>query len=337
MTTPVLICDDSGMARKQMARALPEDWDVTLSYAGDGNECLEQLRKGLGEVLFLDLNMPVLDGYGVLEAVRNEDLPTVIIVVSGDIQPEAYKRVMVLGALAFVKKPTNIEELNQVLVDFGLYRPGENTGAVAHSPQSQPEAIATSWLDALQEISNVAMGQAGDLLARLLDVFVELPIPRVNHLEASELRMALTEAGEGDCWSAICQGFIGSGINGEGLLLFSDSRIDDMAKLLGYVEDEACNRDLEVLVDMTSILTGAFLRGFGEQLDVHFSISHPTVLGTHVAIKDLLEKNSQTWERMLAIELNYNIEHHDIQCDLLLLLTDDSAAALQEKLEFIMD
>ncbi|PKI11236.1 response regulator, partial [Shewanella sp. 11B5] len=33
MTIPILICDDSALARKQMARTLPKDWDVEISYA----------------------------------------------------------------------------------------------------------------------------------------------------------------------------------------------------------------------------------------------------------------------------------------------------------------
>ena len=40
--------------------------------------------------------------------------------------------------------------------------------------------------DVYQEVTNVAMGQAADSLARLLDVFVVLPIPNVNILEAGE-------------------------------------------------------------------------------------------------------------------------------------------------------
>ena len=44
MSIPVLICDDSSFARKQMARALPQHWDVSLSYAKNGLEALDYLR-----------------------------------------------------------------------------------------------------------------------------------------------------------------------------------------------------------------------------------------------------------------------------------------------------
>ncbi|HEY9150158.1 MAG TPA: response regulator, partial [Gammaproteobacteria bacterium] len=93
MGTPVLICDDSSFARKQMARALPADWDIDISFAEHGREAIAAIAAGKADILFLDLNMPVMDGYEVLEAIRAGDLPTLVIVVSGDIQPEAHARV----------------------------------------------------------------------------------------------------------------------------------------------------------------------------------------------------------------------------------------------------
>lgn len=59
--------------------------------------------------------------------------------------------------------------------------------------------------DACQEVANVAMGRAADLLAKLLDVFVLLPIPNVNVLEVSELTMALKATEESPKISALCQ------------------------------------------------------------------------------------------------------------------------------------
>lgn len=120
MATPVLICDDSSFARKQMARALPADWDTDITFATNGQEALEAIRAGQGGVTFLDLTMPVMDGYQVLETIRTEDLPTVVIVVSGDVQPEAVTRVKKLGALEFIKKPIDPDKTRTVLSDYGL-------------------------------------------------------------------------------------------------------------------------------------------------------------------------------------------------------------------------
>ncbi len=120
MAINVLICDDSSFARKQMARALPSGWEVDVHFAADGLEGLDAIRDGKGEVVFLDLTMPNLDGYGVLETIRREDLPAMVIVVSGDIQPDAQDRVKKLGAMAFIKKPVDAEKARCVLAEYGI-------------------------------------------------------------------------------------------------------------------------------------------------------------------------------------------------------------------------
>ncbi len=121
MTIPLLICDDSMMARKQVARSLPQGWDVSITYATTGVEALEAIRTGQGEMMFLDLTMPDMDGYQVLEAIQAEGLNVVVIVISGDIQPAARARVLQLGALDFIQKPVNPEKLSDVLRRYGLF------------------------------------------------------------------------------------------------------------------------------------------------------------------------------------------------------------------------
>jgi len=329
MTIPVLICDDSSMARKQMARALPQDWDVDISFAENGVQGVNGVKSGKGEVLFLDLNMPEMDGYQVLEAIRAQDLPTMVIVISGDIQPEAYQRVMQLGALAFIQKPVSSEQIEEILNRYGIR--GESKGNIGAIN------VEVDILDAYQEIANVAMGRAGDLLARLLDVFVILPIPNVNMIEVSELRMALNEVADSDTLSAVCQGFIGAGIAGEALLMFNESSFTDIAELMKYKGEIDETAQLELLMDVANILLGACLTGIADQLDISFSQGHPMVIGRHVKVRDLLKYNASRWKRTLAIEIAYSIENRRINCDLLLLFTEDSLPSLNKQLAYALD
>ncbi len=323
----VLICDDSAFARKQMARALPPDWDVNVHFAENGQLGLEEIFSGHGDIIFLDLTMPVMDGYEVLQNLQREKLKNRVIVVSGDIQPEAHKQVMALGALDFIKKPCSAEEIRSLLERLHLYQPGQ-------AEVAPPEAATLSIeaRDVYQELANVAMGQAGDLLARMLGGFVILPIPNVNVLEVSELHMALGSATRADTLSAVCQGFIGAGIAGEALILFHDSSFADLARLMKHQGELTRNVELELLMDMSNVLIGAFLRGFANQLDTPFSQGHPVVLGQHSSIEDLINTNQHRWKRTLAIEINYRIRDHKVQCDLLLLFTEDSIQYMNNKI-----
>ena len=331
---PLLVCDDSNMARKQLIRALPPEWPVSLSQASHGEEALALIREGLGPVMLLDLTMPVLDGYQTLAALRAEGLNSKVIVVSGDVQEEAVRRVRELGALAFIKKPADPEILRQTLIDLKLFDPQATPAAQAQA--AALSELKVSFRDALREVSNVAMGRAAALLAKVLGVFVQLPVPQVNIFEVSELHMTLLDAQRGERFSAICQGFIGEAIAGEALLLFHDSEVDDMARLLGWQpENEA--QTSEMLLDLASILIGACLAGVAEQLDLRFSQGHPQLLGQHASLDQLIQVNRQRWRKTLAVEISYSLEGHAIHFDLLLLFTEDSIKRLTDKIGYLME
>lgn len=331
---PLLVCDDSNMARKQLIRALPAEWPVSLSQASNGEEALASIRQGLGQVMLLDLTMPVLDGYQTLAALRAEGLSSQVIVVSGDVQEEAVRRVRELGALAFLKKPADPEILRQTLIDLKLFDPQATPAAQAQA--AALSELKVSFRDALREVSNVAMGRAAALLAKVLGVFVQLPVPQVNIFEVSELHMTLLDAQRGERFSAICQGFIGEAIAGEALLLFHDSEVDDMARLLGWQpENEA--QSSEMLLDLASILIGACLAGVAEQLDLRFSQGHPQLLGQHASLDQLIQVNRQRWRKTLAVEISYSLEGHAIHFDLLLLFTEDSIKRLTDKIGYLME
>jgi chemotaxis protein CheY-P-specific phosphatase CheC len=283
-----------------------------------------------------------MDGYEVLDAIRKEDLPVLTIVVSGDIQPEARARVRKLGAIEFIKKPTDTDLVLKLLQDYGFLRPEDlvedhEQSASADTTNTTSTSAPISLNDYLQEIANVAMGRSSDLLARLLRVFVKQPIPRVEMIARSELSMAISAAQADSNYSAVCQGFTGAGIAGEALLLFADASFNDMAELLHYEDMDTESIQVEVLMDMSSILFGAFLKGIGDQLDLKLGLGHPTVLGQHRQIGDLLEHHSTRHEKLLCIEISYELEDREISCDMLVLLTEDSVPFLEQRLQYLVD
>jgi len=120
MTVPILVVDDSAMARKMLIRALPRTWDVSVTEATNGAEALAAYRAGKADVMFLDLTMPEMDGFQVLEALRKEDLNCLVIVVSADVQPLAQQRALKSGAVAFIEKPIDAAKVEVVLARYGM-------------------------------------------------------------------------------------------------------------------------------------------------------------------------------------------------------------------------
>jgi len=314
---PVVICDDSRLARRQMVRAL-EGWNVSIREAEHGLEALDAIRNGAADLLFLDLNMPVMDGYEVLDRIRKHDLPVMVIVVSGDIQPEAYERVMALGALDFIRKPITPEIVASVLKRFGLLE------EITRGSEAETE-VASDLPEYYQEIANVAMGRAGDLLARLLSVFVSLPIPEVSFMTRDELDLRLHQAAD-QKMKTVSQGFIGHGIAGEALLMFRESSFRALERLVGASSAGDRNVQMELLMDVANTLTGAFLSSFEQQMDINFSRGSPVVLNQ----LDGLAGNGPEWQQALTINIHYRIEEYDVHCDLMLVFTEDSTLRLQQ-------
>ena len=107
----ILICDDSAVARKLITRSIVQDTSLHLLEAQDGHEALKILAEQNIDVLFLDLTMPVMDGFEVLESLPVSQYPTKIVIISGDVQNEAKQRCLELGAMDFIAKPLAEEEI----------------------------------------------------------------------------------------------------------------------------------------------------------------------------------------------------------------------------------
>ncbi len=336
MSISILICDDAKLARNQLARGLPKELDVKVSFAADGQSCLDMAVEEQPDLIFLDLNMPEKDGYETLQEIQAKQLNYKVIVVSGDIQPEAKQRVLQAGAIDFVKKPIANDHMIELLQSHGFYNSPKTAAPSISSFDDKTMDIndETTFIGVCQEVANVAMGRAASLLAQFLDVFIELPVPKVNHIELSELAMALDFSEKHASASSVCQGFIGPGISGEALMIFNDSSFKNIAQLMKHQGEINQQVELELLMDMANILIGSYLQGISEQLNINLSQGHPLVLGQSVMVSDLIK--NQSWSKALSFEISYTIENKGVNCDLLLLFTDDCIDNLKQQMSYIL-
>lgn len=310
-----------------MARALPEDWDVEIHFAENGLKALNTIKAGEADLLFLDLNMPIMDGFGTLEEIRRQGLDTLAIVVSADIQQATRHKVIELGALDFIAKPIDKNTVCEVLKKYGILNELLN--------KRSRIGLNNEMLDIYREITNVSMGQAGELLGKYLNAPVTLSIPVVNTMRVNDLHKTLQLAAENNTYTAVAQGFIGDGISGEALLVFNDYSFKDIAELMRLEQEIDDELEKELSIDISNILIGASLKSIGVQLDMVFSQGYPTLLGQHRKISDLI-KSPKHWEETLSIEIDYKIENHNINCELLLLFTENTVAKLNEKVRCLL-
>jgi len=198
--------------------------------------------------------------------------------------------------------------------------------------------LSADQCDCLQEVVNVAMGQAGDSLARLLGVFVTLSVPKIEIVAPTDVHRIM----EGKYVSATRQAFQDGkgkdGLRGEALVVFGDSSFRELAELLQYDdEDMGCVAEQELLLDISNVLNGACLTGIADQLGEELFYSPPSILGQGERIAQMLERDNLQWESALSVEINYKLENRSFDCDLLLLMPDSAISHLAGKLDQILE
>ena len=87
--------------------------NVRILTATNGEEALDIVRKSKPELILLDIQMPVLDGWEVLKTIKNDpDLKsTIVIIVSAFTSAQDIEKSMNLGAAGFIKKPVIMDIL----------------------------------------------------------------------------------------------------------------------------------------------------------------------------------------------------------------------------------
>lgn len=191
--------------------------------------------------------------------------------------------------------------------------------------------------DCLQEIINVAMGLASDKLARFLNTFVHLRVPSIALVGASmipaefETRYRDTEA------ALVSQGFFGDeGVRGEAIVLYQMANAHKISALLGYEVGDVS--EIEMLTDISSILTTTFLNGLAQQLENSLSYSAPRVLSSNNGdLSGMLKSTSFHWEHALKVDISYQLVDHSFNCDMILLIPAEAVSNIKTILDRILE
>ena len=108
-TLRVLIVDDEPLARDCMRLALRDAAGVSIvAECGDGASAVDAIRRHSPDVVFLDVQMPGVDGFGVLERIDSATMPVVVFVTAFDSHAI---RAFEVNALDYVLKPFPDERL----------------------------------------------------------------------------------------------------------------------------------------------------------------------------------------------------------------------------------
>ncbi|MEO8563469.1 MAG: LytTR family DNA-binding domain-containing protein [bacterium] len=152
----VLLVDDEPPARRRMRRLLGDADDVTVvAECGSGASALEALRMHRVELVFLDIQMPGVDGFVVADALAGPDAPLIVFVTAHDSHAI---RAFETRALDYLMKPVRPERLAATLARAREALSSRRSAAYAHQLRS-----VIAQLD--QDASAAPIGSVGGLVA----------------------------------------------------------------------------------------------------------------------------------------------------------------------------
>ncbi len=112
----ILVVDDSRAARMLISSLIREfDQSIEIEEASNGREAVEIYRKTLPDITFLDLTMPVMDGYEALEKIIGINPEATVIILTADIQKKSVERCKNLGAYEVIRKLPRREDISDIL------------------------------------------------------------------------------------------------------------------------------------------------------------------------------------------------------------------------------
>jgi len=110
----ILIADDEDALRELLSEQLTALGYQTES-ASDGEEAIQKLRDGQFALVLLDINMPKKTGLEVLQHIREQGMPTRVVMLTGRLGYSVGSESMKLGADEFITKPFDLNYLELVI------------------------------------------------------------------------------------------------------------------------------------------------------------------------------------------------------------------------------
>ncbi len=158
----ILIADDEPVAREILRDLLDEMHGIELAgEAASGTEAIEMSGRLRPDVVLLDFEMPGLDGFGVVRALRSERLPLVIFVTAYDQHALA---AFDAGAVDYLLKPVRRERLEAALTKARTQLAGMSNAPAAPSAPRKIAGVSGGEIHLLAPEDVIALLAEGELV-----------------------------------------------------------------------------------------------------------------------------------------------------------------------------
>jgi two-component system LytT family response regulator len=166
-----LIIDDEPLARKGIRSLLKNEADIEIAgECADGLEAVEAIQDKQPDLVFLDVQMPGLDGFGVIEAIGVGNMPVIVFVTAYDLHA---LRAFQVHAIDYLLKPLNADRFREAL-----------DRARRMATTSRPGDLGTRMLNLLKSVRPRGERYTERFVIRSLGRVTVVPVGEVDWIQA---------------------------------------------------------------------------------------------------------------------------------------------------------
>jgi len=129
----VLIVEDVEMNYTYIRQMLSASFSIECDLAVNGHDAVEQIRTHTYDVVFMDIRMPVMNGYEATRAIRKFNQKVPIVCMSADVYAKDIETAKSAGMNSFISKPLDKHKIKQIFLDLGSSNIRSNSTNVSHT------------------------------------------------------------------------------------------------------------------------------------------------------------------------------------------------------------
>lgn len=186
--------------------------------------------------------------------------------------------------------------------------------------------------DVLQELINIAYGNATAIVADILDAFASLSIPEIEVMTINELLFKFNGL-KNSSYFFSTQTFIGE-FSGECVFFINEESANNLAKHLDIDTDN--ENDLnDAILELTNILTSSLTMRLAQEMNTEVTYTLPSI--SKIPLSELSNsKTLQYYSQVIVIDTKLNFEEQHIDGQIFILTKDGSIRWLKRQLNIIL-
>jgi len=185
--------------------------------------------------------------------------------------------------------------------------------------------------DVLQELMNIAYGNATAVVAEMLDAFASLSIPNIKVMETQKL-VEEFQSLKGDSYFFSTQAFLGE-FNGESAFFIDNNSAQNLAKHLELESEDDLD---DAILELTNVLTSSLTTRLAQEMGTEVKFALPSI--SKIPLNEIGKNQTlQHYSQVIVIDTELNFKDQKISGEIFLLTKDESIEWLKNQLNIILE